>query len=88
MQEKFADTIGEIWSRKSKKDRQHNGQKTKRQTMIFKKLHRKQTIAKGEPHRQERLNSIIDPWKKQCNGIPAYTTSLVNKTININLDII
>jgi hypothetical protein len=36
--------------------------------MIFKKLHRKQTIAKGEPHRQERLNSIIGPWKQHCNG--------------------
>ena len=84
MQEKFADTIGEIGSRKSKKDRQHNGQKTKGQTMIYKRLHRKQTIAKDEPHRQERLNSSIGPWEKQCNGTPTYTTSLVNKTINVD----
>ena len=52
--------------------------------MIFKKLHRKQTIAKGEPHRQERLNSIIGPWKQHCNGTPTYTSSLVNKTINVD----
>jgi hypothetical protein len=84
VQEKFADTIGEIGSRKSKKDRQHNGQKTKGQTMIYKRLHRKQTIAKDEPHRQERLNSSIGPWEKQCNGTPTYTTSLVNKTINVD----
>jgi len=36
MEEKFEDTKGVFWSRKSKKDRQHNGQKkwTKGQTTI------------------------------------------------------
>jgi len=52
--------------------------------MIFKRLHRKQTIEKGEPHRQEHLNIIIGPWKKQCNGTPTYTSSLVNKTMNVD----
>ena len=41
------------------------------------------TIEKDEPHRQERLNSSMGPWEKQCNGTPTYTISLVNKTINV-----
>jgi hypothetical protein len=52
--------------------------------MTYKKLHRKQTIEKHEPHRQERLNSIIGPWENECNGTPTYTTSLLNKTINVD----
>jgi len=38
--EKFEDTKGLIRSRKSKKDRQHNDQKKKGQTMIYKTLHK------------------------------------------------
>jgi len=37
-------------NRKMRKDRQHKGKKTKRQTMIYKTLHRKLKIAQHEPH--------------------------------------
>ena len=41
------------------------------------------TIEKHEPHRQERLNSIIGPWEKEYTGTPTYTTTRVNKTVNV-----
>jgi hypothetical protein len=53
MEEKFDDTKEVISIRKSKKDRQHNDQKTKRrklQTTIYKTLHKQQTIEQHEPH--------------------------------------
>ena len=49
-QEKFEDTKGVMRNRKMRKDRQHKGKKTKRQTMIYKTLHRKLKIAQHEPH--------------------------------------
>jgi hypothetical protein len=45
--ERFEDTKGVIRSRKSK-DRQHNGQK-KKNSMIYKTLHRKLKIQQHEP---------------------------------------
>ena len=88
MQEKFANTIEEIWSRKSKKDKQHNGQKTKGQTMNYKIILRKLTIGQHKPHWQERLSSIIGPWEMECNGIPTYTTTRVEKLqMSIKLNI-
>jgi hypothetical protein len=52
MEEEFEDTKGVIRIRKSKKDRQHNGQKKKykRQTTVYKTLHIKLKIEKHEPH--------------------------------------
>ena len=48
-----------IRSRKSKKDRQHNGQKktTKEQTKIYKTLHRKIKIEQQEPYPKPGVNS-------------------------------
>ena len=47
----FADTKGIIRIRKSKKDRQHNGQRNKqRSTTIYKTLHRKPKIEQHELH--------------------------------------
>ena len=49
--EKFEDTKGVIRSRKSKKDRQYNGQKgDKGQRTIYKTLHIKVEIEKHKPH--------------------------------------
>ena len=45
---KFDDTKGVIRIRISNKDRQHNGQKNKRQTTIYKTFHRKQKIEQHE----------------------------------------
>ena len=42
--EQFEDTKGVIRIRKSKKDKQHNGQKKKGQTTIYKTLHIKLKI--------------------------------------------
>jgi len=53
VEEKFEDTKGLIRSRKSKKDRQHNGQRKQKDTgkiTIYKTLHRKLMIEKHEPH--------------------------------------
>ena len=47
--EEFEDTKGIIKIRKSK-DRQHNDQKKKRQTTIYKILHRKLKIEQHEHH--------------------------------------
>ena len=41
LQKKVANNNGVIRSCNSTKDKQHNGQKIKRQTMMYKKLHRK-----------------------------------------------
>jgi hypothetical protein len=51
-QEEFEDTKEVIKIRKSKKDKQHNGQqkKDKRTTTIYKTLHRKLKIKPHEPH--------------------------------------
>jgi hypothetical protein len=48
----FEDTKGESRIRKSKKDRQHNGQKKidKGQTTIYKTLHRKLKTEQHKPH--------------------------------------
>ena len=52
LQEKIEDTKVVIRSCKTKKDRQHNGQRkrTKEQTTIYKTLHRKLKIEQHEPH--------------------------------------
>jgi len=50
MKEEFEDTKEIIRIRKSKKDRQHNGQTKKEQTMIYKTIHRKLKIEQHEPH--------------------------------------
>jgi len=44
IKEEFEDTKGIIRIRKSKKNRQHNGKRTKGQTTIYKTLHRKPKI--------------------------------------------
>jgi hypothetical protein len=52
-EEKFADTKRIVRDRKSKTDRQHNGQKRKStngQTTIYKTLHRKLRIEQHESH--------------------------------------
>ena len=49
IEEKFEDTKGVIQRRKSKKDRQYNGQK-KKENSTNNKLHRKLTIEQHEPH--------------------------------------
>jgi hypothetical protein len=51
-EKRFEDTKVVISRRKSKKDRQHNGQKnkTKGQTTIYKSLHRKLKIKQHESH--------------------------------------
>ena len=33
-------------------------------------------------HKMRWLNSIIDPWAKQCTGAPTYTTTHRNKNVN------
>ena len=48
-QERFEDTKGVIRICKSK-DRQHNGQKKKGQTTIYKTLHKKLKIEQHESH--------------------------------------
>jgi hypothetical protein len=48
--EKFEDTKGVFKSRKSKKDRQHNGKRKKGQTTINKIPHSKLKIEQHEPH--------------------------------------
>jgi len=52
IREKFENAKGVIWSCKWKKDRQYNCQnkRTKRQTMIYKSLHRKLRFEQHEPH--------------------------------------
>jgi hypothetical protein len=50
MKERFEDTKGVIRIRKSKKDRQYNGQKQKGQTTIYKTLHTKTKNLATEPH--------------------------------------
>ena len=38
-----------------------------------------------EPHRHGyRLNSIIGPWPKGCTGAPTYSTTYMNKTVNVD----
>jgi len=49
----FADTKGVIRSRKSKKNRQYNGQTKNRQTTIYKTLHRKLKTEQHQPHLNE-----------------------------------
>jgi len=49
VQEKFEDTKGVTRSRKSKNDRQCNGQKKKWQATIYTTLHRKVKIEQLEP---------------------------------------
>ena len=49
-----------IRSRKSKKDREYNGQKEKGQTMIYKTLHRKIKIEQRELH-------LFDIWFYNCS---------------------
>jgi len=53
---KVEDTKGVIRSRKSKKDWQYNDQKKKRQTIIYKTLHRKLKIEQHEPHKKTEMN--------------------------------
>jgi hypothetical protein len=48
--EEFEDTKRVIRIRKSKKDRQHNGQKYKRTNNDLQKIHIKLMIDKHEPH--------------------------------------
>ena len=52
MKEELEDTKAATISRKSKKDRQHNGQKksTREQTTIYKTVHRNLKIDQYEPH--------------------------------------
>jgi len=49
IQEEFEDTKGVIKIRKLKKDRQHNDQKKKGQTRIYKTLHKKLKIQQHKP---------------------------------------
>jgi len=56
---KYKDIKGIIRSRNSKNDRQHNGQKKKVQTTIYKILHRNIKI---EQHEQTGMNSGAPEW--------------------------
>jgi hypothetical protein len=56
LKEKFEDTKVVNRRRKSKKNRQHNGQK-KKEKRIYKTLHRKLKIEQHEPHLIPEVNS-------------------------------
>ena len=49
-----------IRRRISKKDRQYNGQKKKRQTMIYKTLHRKLKIKQYERHLNFQIGGALE----------------------------
>jgi hypothetical protein len=56
---RFEDIKGVVRSHELKKDRQYHGQKnrTKRQTMIYKILHRKLKIKQREHHKKIGVNA-------------------------------
>jgi len=64
---KFVDTQWPIRSRKSKKDRQYNVQKTKRQTTIHKALHRKLKIEQLETRAWTQLG--VQTSIDYCHGM-------------------
>ena len=67
MGEKFEDTKEVIRIRKSKKDRQYNGQKKKKrklQPTIYKTLHRQQTIEQHESHSKPGWTQVLQKGKQ------------------------